>query len=169
MYPWVVRWKSGGQSRGPRSGRPPQESDARRCWRLAEDWTCTVVCSESGVDGLVRLRGKRRWRRFAGRIGDSSVAFRGSSPDPATAIQAVTGSGLDAVQEGGVTRSKDTFSNVSGQLRQAGASPARTPGKGRKWRLVAPIGDNDCCTPVDQCLTRCVVSVTRLRRQGASL
>jgi hypothetical protein len=49
--------------------------------------------SESGVATLVRLRGKRRLPRFAGRLGSSSVAFR-VKPDPATAIQAVTGSGL---------------------------------------------------------------------------
>jgi hypothetical protein len=50
--------------------------------------------SESGVATLVRLRGKRRLPRFAGSLGSSSIAFRGIKPDPATAIQAVTGSGL---------------------------------------------------------------------------
>ena len=50
--------------------------------------------SESGVATLVRLRGKRRLPRFAGSLGGSDVAFRGIRPDPATAIRAVTGSGL---------------------------------------------------------------------------
>ncbi len=50
--------------------------------------------SESGIATLVRLRGKRRGARFAGSLGSSSVAFRGIKPDPATAIQAVTGSGF---------------------------------------------------------------------------
>jgi hypothetical protein len=67
-----------------------------------------VVLRESGVDTLVRLRGRRRLARFAGSAGASSVAFRGISPDPATAIQAVTGSGLDAVQVGGIARSSET-------------------------------------------------------------
>ena len=48
----------------------------------------------AAVPALVRLRGKRRVRRCAGSIGSSDVAFRGIKPDPATAIQAVTGSGL---------------------------------------------------------------------------
>ena len=50
--------------------------------------------SELGIAGLVRLRGKRRGGRCAGSIGSSNVAFRGIKPDPATAIQAITGSGL---------------------------------------------------------------------------
>ena len=50
--------------------------------------------SERGIATLVRLRGKRRVGRCAGSIGGSNVAFRGIKPDPATAIQAVTGSGL---------------------------------------------------------------------------
>ena len=51
--------------------------------------------SERGIAALVRLRGKRRVGRCAGSIGSSNVAFRGIKPDLATAIQAVTGSGLD--------------------------------------------------------------------------
>ena len=46
--------------------------------------------AESLVETLVRLRGRRP--RFAGSIGASSVAFRGITSDPVTAIQAVTGS-----------------------------------------------------------------------------
>lgn len=34
--------------------------------------------SESGVESLIRLRGRRRVLRFAGSIGASSVAFRGA-------------------------------------------------------------------------------------------
>jgi hypothetical protein len=57
--------------------------------------------SERGIAALVRLRGRRRVARFAGSIGSSNVAFRGIKPDPATAIQAVTGSGLyDGSAEG---------------------------------------------------------------------
>ncbi len=63
-----------------------------------------VFFSEIGIDSLVRLGGRRRLPRFAGGTGASSVAFRGISPDPATAIQAVAGSGLDAVQVGGIAR-----------------------------------------------------------------
>ena len=50
--------------------------------------------SESGVATVVRLRGRRRVGWFAGSIDSSNVAFRGIKPDPVTAIQAVTGSGL---------------------------------------------------------------------------
>lgn len=60
-----------------------------------------MLFSESGVDTLVRLRGGRPLPRFAGSIGAPSVAFRGSRPDPATAIQAVAGPGLEAVPVGG--------------------------------------------------------------------
>ena len=68
---------------------------ARGLRRLGRARWCSPT---AGVEGLVRLGGKRRWRRLAGRIDASSVAFRGSTPDPATAIQAVTGSGLEAAQ-----------------------------------------------------------------------
>ena len=50
--------------------------------------------SEHGIEALVRLRGKRRVAWFAWRIHSSNVAFRGIKSDPATAIQAVTGSDL---------------------------------------------------------------------------
>ena len=60
--------------------------------------------SESGIDSLVRSGGWRRLPRFAGRINASIVACRGLTPDPATAIQAVTGSDVYAGQVGG-TRS----------------------------------------------------------------
>ena len=54
--------------------------------------------SEDGAAGLVRLVSRRRLARCAGSIGTSNVACRGLTPDPATAIQAVTGSGVDDVQ-----------------------------------------------------------------------
>jgi hypothetical protein len=75
-----------------------------------------VWFSESGVESLVRPGGWRRLRRFAGRTGASNVACRGLTPDPATAIRAVTGSGVDAGQSGG-TRSinKPDFWNVHRQ------------------------------------------------------
>ena len=65
-----------------------------------------VRFSEGGIESLVRPGGWRRLRRFAGRTGASSVACRGLTPNPTTAIQAVTGSGVDAGQVGG-TRSID--------------------------------------------------------------
>jgi len=67
-----------------------------------------VFSSESGVEGLVRLRGRRRRPGFAGSIGASSVAFRGITPDPTTAIQAVVGSGVDAGQVEGNRSRNDT-------------------------------------------------------------
>jgi hypothetical protein len=63
-----------------------------------------VRFSEGGIESLVRPGSWRRLRRFAGRTGASSVACRGLTPDPVTAIRAVTGSGVDAGQVGG-TRS----------------------------------------------------------------
>ena len=67
------------------STRPPI------CWRQDRQQR---RLSELGIAALVRLRGKRRGGRCAGSIGSSNVAFRGIKPDPATAIQAVTGSGF---------------------------------------------------------------------------
>ncbi len=63
-------------------------------------WRDDALFSETGIGSLVRPRGWRRLRRFAGRTGGSGVACRGLTPDPATAIQAVTGSGVDAGQDG---------------------------------------------------------------------
>jgi hypothetical protein len=71
---------------------------------------CRCFSPRAGVESLVRLRGRRSMLRFAGSIGASSVAFRGSSPDPATAIQAVAGSGLEAGQIGGIARPRRTIS-----------------------------------------------------------
>jgi hypothetical protein len=59
--------------------------------------------SENVVATLVRLRGKRRLVRFAGRVGGSNVAFRGIKPDPATAIQAA-GSDLQTGGRSGIAR-----------------------------------------------------------------
>jgi hypothetical protein len=56
--------------------------------------------SERGIAALVRLRGKRRVGGCAGSIISSNVAFRGSTPDPTTAIRAVAGSGVDALPDG---------------------------------------------------------------------
>lgn len=51
-----------------------------------------------GIDALVRSGGSRGLQRSAGRVRASSVACRGLTPDLATAIQAVTGSGVEDVQ-----------------------------------------------------------------------
>jgi hypothetical protein len=64
--------------------------------------------SESGIESLVRPGGWRRLRLFAGSTGASNVAFRGITPDPTTAIQAVAGSGVDAGQVGGLAQSTKT-------------------------------------------------------------
>ena len=56
--------------------------------------------SDVYVSALVRPVGRRRLRQFAGRIGGSNVAFRGITPDPTTAIQAVVGSGVEAGRMG---------------------------------------------------------------------
>ena len=70
--------------------------------RLAgEERQCLL--SENGAASLVRLVRRRRLAQFAGSIGASNVAFRGITPDLATAIQAVTKSGVDAGQIGAVT------------------------------------------------------------------
>jgi hypothetical protein len=66
--------------------------------------------SESGIESLVRPGGWRRLRRFAGSTGGSNVAFRGITPDPAPAIQAGTGSGVDA---GPVGRTRSINSQLS--------------------------------------------------------
>ncbi|MBV9334680.1 MAG: hypothetical protein JO243_02205 [Solirubrobacterales bacterium] len=75
-----------------------------------------VFFSESKIETLVRPVGWRRLRQFAGSTSASNVAFRGITPDPSTAIQAVTGSGVDAGQVRG-TRSikKYDFLNVDRQ------------------------------------------------------
>ena len=68
---------------------------------LAAKIQSSDAVSGGGIAALVRLRGKRRVGRCAGSIGGSNVAFRGIKPAPATAIQAVTGSGLyDGYAEG---------------------------------------------------------------------
>ena len=77
-----------------------------------------LVFSESGIVSLVRPGGWRRLRRFAGSAGASNVAFRGITPARATAIQAVTGSGVDAGQIGG------TRSTKQGDLRDRVTSSA---------------------------------------------
>jgi hypothetical protein len=73
-------------------GRP----ETRRGWRRL-GWEHALF-SESVLDTLVRPGGRRRLSRFARRTRASNVAFRGITPDPATAIQAVTGSGVEAGQ-----------------------------------------------------------------------
>jgi hypothetical protein len=67
-----------------------------------------LLFAESVIESLVRSVGWRRLRRFAGRLGAANVAFRGITPDPTTAIQAVAGSGVDAGQAEGVARSRKT-------------------------------------------------------------
>jgi hypothetical protein len=73
-------------------------SERRRSWHLSTPRSSPIgssdALSESGIATLLRLRGRRRVERFAGSIGSSNLAFRGIKPDPATAIQAVTGSGM---------------------------------------------------------------------------
>ena len=65
--------------------------------------------------------------QFARSSRGSNVAFRGITPDPATAIQAVTGSGVDAGQVGGTrTIKKDNFLNVDRQQRQAVRRPRKS-------------------------------------------
>jgi hypothetical protein len=63
-----------------------QRSSARHGER--QDGLRERACVPRPAGGLATLP------RFAGRIGSSDVAFRGIKPDPAAAIQAVTGSGL---------------------------------------------------------------------------
>jgi len=96
-------------------------------------WRDNVSASESGIESLVRPGGWRRLRRFAGRTGASSVACRGLTPNPATAIQAVTGSGVDAGQVGG-TRSinKTDTLNVGRQWRQVVARQTTNQGEAGK-------------------------------------
>lgn len=67
-----------------------------RCFLVAGYGTA-MFSSENGVEALVRLVGWRRARRCAGSIGATNVAFRVITPDLATAIQAVTESGVEAV------------------------------------------------------------------------
>ena len=79
-------------------------------------------------------------RRFAGRTDASNVAFRGSTPDPTTAIQAVAGSGVDAGPVRG-TRSinKRNFLNVDRQQRQA--VQLRQPGNQSEDKSKTGLGD----------------------------
>ena len=69
--------------------------------------------SESGIESLVRSGGWRRLQRFAGSTGASNVAFRGITPDPATAFRAVAGSGDDAGQVGGSLNQQSPTSSTS--------------------------------------------------------
>ena len=89
--------------------------------------------SEIGIDSLVRPGGWRRLRRFAGSTGASNVAFRGMTPDPAPAIQAGTGSGVDAGPVGG-TRSINSKLPERRPSSRSGptASTARQPRRRRK-------------------------------------
>ena len=78
-----------------------------------------VLSSGSGIESLIRPGGRRRLRRFAGRTDSSKVAFRGITPDPAPAIQAGTGSGVDAGPVRGLAQSTKTdLLNVGRQSRQ---------------------------------------------------
>jgi hypothetical protein len=63
--------------------------------------------SEGAVEGLVRLVGRQSLPRCAGSFSASNVAFRGITPDLATAIQAVTKSGVEAGRIGAVTHTTD--------------------------------------------------------------
>jgi hypothetical protein len=99
-------------------------------------WRDNVSASESGIESLVRPGGWRRLRRFAGRTDASSVACRARTPDPATAIQAVTGSGVDAGQVGG-TRSinKDRPSErVTAERRRESVDRRRQPSLWRGYQ-----------------------------------
>lgn len=94
----------------------------------ASDGTA-VFASESGVEALVRLRGRRMLLRFAGSVGASSVAFSEISPDPVTAIRAITGSGLDAGQVGGALNHEERAFDRDAAPRRAGqpsSTDART-------------------------------------------
>ena len=66
------------------------------CWsagrRLVAEWGAYEHSSEEDVFPLIRPVGWRRLRRFAGSVNGSG----GVTPDPVTAIRAVTGSGVDA-------------------------------------------------------------------------
>lgn len=76
-----MRWGNGAQSRDA-VGETAAGVGRSALPMAGGDWTCSVVVSVSGTEGLVRLRGKRRWRRFAGTIGAPSVAFRGTGCCP---------------------------------------------------------------------------------------
>ena len=95
-----VRRRSGGPHECGSGRRRSQSGPAPE----SGDWI-GVWFSESGIESLVRSGDWRRLRRFAGSTGASNVAFRGITPDPATAIRAVAGSGVDAGQVGGLAQS----------------------------------------------------------------
>ena len=105
----------GSRRRRSQSGPAPESGDWIGVW-----------FSESGIESLVRPRGRRRLRLFAGSTGASNVAFRGITPDPTTAVRAVAGSGVDAGQVEGLAQStKPNFLNVDRQPGQLNTCDSR--------------------------------------------
>ena len=82
---------------------------------------------------LIRRGGWRRQRRFAGSNGGSGVASSGVTPDPVTAIRAVTGSGVDA-GPGGDRLAHTSF--LLSKARGSGRGPAAAP-RTATWPLPA--------------------------------
>jgi len=72
--------------------------------------------SERGIAALVRLRGKRRVGGARGALSVPTSPSAGSTLDPATAIRAVAGSGVDAFPDG-IARSNTISPFAKSRLR----------------------------------------------------